>query len=219
MSCYVLLLAFLVTVVTFVVTNDRMRFVLGWVFTSFFILFLGGLVDSALQISQRLPPPACYVRMLWEIPDTCMERLFPAMQVRSAPFSPYRIAQAGPERLWFAQASDAAAPDSVRDTPYDRGWIYVHVGPDIPKSDIPQIVEKLTALGWPTVDGIDGVQIVRQIPNNNQVRYFDAPARQDAIGLARALKLARPGTEVYVSDFTKSGLVARKGLLEVWISN
>jgi len=214
-ACYILALAFLVTLITFVVTNDRMRFVLGWVFTSFFILFLAGLIDSALKISGRLPPPACYVRLLWELPEVCEDRLFPAVQVELAPFAPFQVAQAGsewgPERLWLAQA-DTVEP---RATPYDTGPIFIHVGPRVAQGDYAPLSQALTDLGWPNVDGADGVEQLSRVPDTNQVRYFDPADRDDAFALARALKQARPGTNIYVRDFSSSGVLARDGLLEV----
>jgi hypothetical protein len=89
LAAYILFFAFLVSMVTFIVTNRRIRNALGWVMTAGFTLFMVGLIDSALGMSGRLPMPACYVRIFWEAPKACEMRLMdPAVIVREEAATP-----------------------------------------------------------------------------------------------------------------------------------
>jgi hypothetical protein len=39
------------------------------------------------------------------------------------------------------------------------------------------------------------------------------------MALARTIKAERPATDIALRDFSKSGLIAPTGLLEIWLSN
>ncbi len=211
-ALWILGLAFVVTVLTFAIGNPLLRASLGWTFFGCFVLFLAGFVDSAMQITKRLPVPVCYVRMLIQHPDHCLREHFPSQQVALVSGSRFAFFT-GPERLWLT----GDEPLEPRVPPYP-GPIYIQVAPGVDAATPVSVVDTLTDLGWPTVGGIKGVDYVRIGPRNSEVRYFDPGQREDAWNLARALKQALPDRDIYVSDFTKSGRVARAGLLEIWIS-
>lgn len=226
-AAYVLGFAFLVTMITYIVRNDRMRAVLGWVLTGAIILFLAGLIDSALGFSGRLPTPACYVRILWEHPRSCEQRLFPVIEVSQAaaviPAVAWRPADGGPERLWdigggerLWLAQDGATP---RAEPYDVGPIFLQFGGDLDRETATAIAQRLTALGWPVQGGDKGGEMVKTVPTTNEVRFFDPAAMEAAIELARGIKAERPGADIVVRDFSRSGMIAPTGLLEIWLAH
>jgi hypothetical protein len=213
LAAYVLGFAFLVTMATYIVRNTQTRAVIGWVLTGLIVVFLVGLVESAVSVTGRLPTPACYIRILWEHPKSCEQRLFPPVTV-SAETEPQWFAQTqGPERLWLAQ--DTAA----RATPYTDGPIFLQFGGRLDRDTAITIAARLSTLGWPVEGGDRGGEQLSTLPDTNEVRFFDAAAMEAAMDLARILKSERPGTDIAVRDFSRSGLIAPKGLLEIWLAN
>ncbi|MGL5010958.1 MAG: hypothetical protein ACRC6I_13840, partial [Paracoccaceae bacterium] len=125
-AAYILGFAFLVTMATYIVRNAQTRAVIGWVLTGLIVIFLAGLVESAISLTGRLPTPACYIRILWEHPKSCEQRLFPPVTVSAtdpAPVPLWNARTRGPERLWFAQQTT-----TPRATPYAGGPIYLQFG-------------------------------------------------------------------------------------------
>lgn len=206
---YILGLAFAVSIIAYIVTQPKMRAVLGWAITGLFTLFMLGLIDSFLNLSGRLPTPACYIRIFFEPPKVCENRLFPAVRVdRSS--SPINIATGGPEKLWLAQA----APGPVsRHMPYDSGAIYLQYSDPTDASRAQGLADELTNLGWPVVS----IDQVKQAPGQNEVRFFHNDNSDDALELAQTLQSLSPGRDVYLRDFSQSGLRAANGLLEIWL--
>jgi len=211
-SLYILALGFVATIITIVCTNEWMRRVLGWVVTGVFTLYLVGLIDSALSITGRLPTPTCYLRIFVEHPDACEARLFPSQRVADA--SPQnrfvRSANMGgaTERLWLAQSD-------TQITGYSEGPIYLHYGGNISADDAMALGQTLTDSGWP----IAAEMPLKREPDTNEVRYFDPADAGHALELAKRLKELRPGADVFIRDFSRSGLLAHSGQLEVWATN
>ncbi len=208
---YMLGLAFLATIIAFVATDRRMCMVLGWAVTATFVAFLAGLVDSAIGLSGRLPTPACYVRILFEPPEKCEERLFPAIEIAAGP-APWhwQIAfAAAPEVVTKTQATDPA-----RALPYD-GPIALQVAPGLPQREVAALSRSLAKHGWPVAER----EWTSRALNQSEVRFFSPEARADAVALAHAIKAERPGNPIMVRDFSGSGLIVPPRLLEIWISN
>ncbi|MGL5008429.1 MAG: hypothetical protein ACRC6I_01000, partial [Paracoccaceae bacterium] len=120
----------------------------------------------------------------------------------------------GPERLWFAQQTT-----TPRATTYTNGPIYLQFGGQVDRDAAIAIARQLGALGWPVAGGDQGGEQLTTLPDTNEVRFFDPGAAEDALALARTIKSERPGAEVSVRDFSKSGLIAPPGLLEIWLAN
>ena len=211
---YILGFAFLVTMATYIVRNPRTRAVIGWVLTGLIVVFLLGLVESAISLTGRLPTPACYIRILWEHPKFCEARLFPTITIGRLDNGPITIA-GGPERIWLAQNTQVPA----RPAPYQTGPIFLQFGPAIDRDGAIAIARDLATHGWPVAGGEQGGEQRDNVPDTNEVRFFDPAAEAEAIALARTLKAARPDHDIVVRDFSGSGLIAPVGLLEIWLSN
>jgi hypothetical protein len=216
LAAYILGFAFLVTMATYIVHNTQTRAVIGWVLTGLIVIFLAGLVESAISLTGRLPTPACYVRILWEHPKSCEQRLFPAIPVASTtPSRMWHVETGGPERLWFAQHTTA----TPRANPYTTGPIYLQFGGRLDRDTAIAIAAQLGALGWPVAGGDQGGELLTDLPGTNEVRFFDPAAAEDAVALALTIKATRPEADIAVRDFSKSGLIAPPGLLEIWLGN
>ncbi len=213
-AAYILGFAFLVTMATYVVRNPQTRAVIGWVLTGLIVLFLAGLVESAVSLTGRLPTPACYIRILWEHPKSCEQRLFPTVPIVSLS-QPRLVSTGGPERLWLAQ--DTPAP--ARDAPYLTGPIHLQFGAAVDRDAAIAMASALDTRGWPVVSGDQGGEMRDTLPDANEIRFFDPAARDDAVALAHTLMDLRPGVDITVRDFSRSGLIAPTGLLEIWLSN
>jgi hypothetical protein len=212
-GAYVLGFAFLVTMATYIVRNESTRAVIGWVLTGLIVVFFLGLVESALSLTGRLPTPACYIRILWEHPKSCEQRLFPAVTVSQTTGPQWSAMIQGPERLWLAQDTTTRTP------PYTDGPIFLQFGGAVDRNSAITIAARLSALGWPVEGGDHGGEQLSTLPDTNEVRFFDSAAMDAAMELARTIKSERPGSDIVVRDFSRSGLIAPKGLLEIWLSN
>jgi hypothetical protein len=213
LAAYVLGFAFLVTMATYIVRNESTRAVIGWVLTGLIVVFFLGLVESAIALTGRLPTPACYVRILWEHPDSCEQRLFPPVNVLRATTPRWFAMTDGPERLWLAQDTAPRTP------PYADGPIFLQFGGRVDRDAAIALAARLAALGWPVEGGDQGGEQLTTLPDTNEVRFFDAAAIDAAMDLARTIKAERPDADVVVRDFSKSGLIAPVGLLEIWLAN
>lgn len=213
-ASYVLGFALICSVVAFVATNSAMRRWLGWTLTASFTLYMAGLVDSAFQITGRLPAPPCYLRIFVETRESCEQRLAPVIEVvggaESAALRPLGLARmgGGPERLWLAQTDGPA---------YSGGPIYLQYGGPVTRDQSAVFAASLGALGWRVEDAEEGGEWVRRVPDRNEVRYFDPDRRQDAVRLAQAIFALIPDTEVAVRDFTRLAGKTSAGHLEIWL--
>jgi hypothetical protein len=212
-AAYILGFAFLVTMATWIVRNDSTRAVIGWVLTGLIVIFFLGLVESAISLTGRLPTPACYIRILWEHPKSCEQRLFPAIPVAADAGPRWFAATQGPERLWLAQDTTARTPA------YSDGPILLQFGGAVDRATSTALALRLTALGWPVEGGDQGGEALSTLPDTNEVRYFHDASRDAAIDLARTIKSEHPGADIVVRDFSRSGLIAPAGLLEIWLAN
>ncbi len=197
---YIIGFAVLVTVLTFVVSNERMRAVLGWILVAFFALFMVGLVDAAAQISGRMPVPVCYLKMLTEDPKVCMKNLT------------NKIAVTGPIQPTIAGVDTLTTPAIP-----DSGPVFLHYGTEIAPSDMAKLAQTLSIAGWPIDDPNAGGVLVKGAPTTNQIRYYDATSKKAAISLAAHISTSLGRQKVEVRDFSRSGLIAKPGLLEIWI--
>lgn len=108
LAVYLLGFGVLVSVTAWLVSNPRMRAVLGWLFTGMLTLFLIGLVDSATGYSGRLAVPACYIRMFLEPREACEARLSRKTPVAPATASDVPALAPPPEAAAPAPAAAAA---------------------------------------------------------------------------------------------------------------
>lgn len=197
---YIIGFAVLVTVLTFVVSNERMRAVLGWILVAFFALFMVGLVDAAAQISGRMPAPVCYLKMLTEDPKVCVKNLT------------NKIAVTGP-----IQSTTAGVQPTTTPKVPNSGPIFLHYSREVAPADMVILAQTLSDAGWPVENPKAGGVLVKGAPTTNQIRYYDDTSRRAAITLAAQISTVLGRQKVEVRDFSKSGLIAKPGLLEIWI--
>jgi hypothetical protein len=243
LAVYVLGFGILVSVTAWLVTNPRMRAVLGWLLTGTFALFLIGLVDSATGFSGRMAAPACYVRMFLEPREACEARLSRKTPVAPetvpdlpapAPSADTPAPAAAAEEVPAAEAaapapatialSPAPAPASIAEAPAPAaashpGDVYLQSRPEVDRNRMLALARTLAALGWSVPNGESGGEAWDHAPIENEVRYFDAASHDAALRLAR--DLAGPGgiADVILADQTGTGLIAAPGQLEIWIGH
>lgn len=241
LAVYLLGFGILVSVTAWLVTNPRMRAVLGWILTAAFALFLIGLVDSATGFSGRLAAPACYVRMFLEPREACEARLsrktpvvpdtvpdLPAPAPSADTAAPAAAAEEVPaaEAAAPAPATIAASPapvialkTSATAVPPPTGDVYLQYRPELDRARMQALARTLIDLGWSVPNGDSGGEAYDHAPVENEVRYFDAAARDAALRLAK--DLAGPGgvADVILADQTGTGLIAAPGQLEIWIGH
>ena len=209
---YILLFAFGATMIAYVVSNERMRSVLGWALTVTFCLYLAGLPVSAMG-KLNLPPPKCYLELKWD-PQSCND-LFPTVKLGQsnpvpspAVFRPTAL----PALLWRVD-------DEVSSRhPYTAGPIFLQFRDGVPRDQMIALAQRLTADGWPVAGADQGGQAVSNAPGDNEIRFFDAATQSPAIQLARKLNDERPAAPFVVRDFSTSGLLASPGQLEIWLA-
>ena len=97
---------------------------------------------------------------------------------------------------------------------YSGGPVVIHYDADVKEDIILALSKRLSTLGWP-VKGRP--KFVKASPNTDQIRFYDAAGKEAATSLARLIAsiLRR---EIDLRDFSRSGLIAQDGLLEVWIT-
>lgn len=215
-ALYVLGFALVCSIVAFVATNPSMRRWLGWTVTASFTLYMVGLVDSAFQLTGRLPSPPCYLRIFVETRESCEQRFGPVVEViggsdsaalRAPPT--FRFAD-GPERIWLAQTTEPA---------YTGGPIFLQYGDPVTKDQSMHFAETLAEHGWNVEDAEAGGEWVKGVPDRNEVRFFQSDHMEDALKLARAISELMPGTEIAVRDFTRLAGKRPGGLLEIWLTD
>ncbi|SPH16843.1 hypothetical protein DEA8626_00357 [Defluviimonas aquaemixtae] len=213
-ASYVLGFALVCSVVAFVATNPAMRRWLGWTLTASFTLYMVGLVDSAFQISGRLPAPPCYLRIFVETRESCEQRFAPVVEViggtENAALRTRGLLRlvGGPERLWLAQTDEPA---------YSGGPIYLQFGDPITRDQSARFAETLAENGWPVEGAEEGGEWVKAVPDRNEVRYFDPAHRDDAVRLAHAIHALIPESEIAVRDFSRLAGKVSAGHLEIWL--
>ncbi len=241
LAVYLLGFGVLVSVTAWLVSNPRMRAVLGWLFTGMLTLFLIGLVDSATGYSGRLAIPACYIRMFLEPREACEARLsrktsvtpdiaadVPAVAPPADAAAPAAAAEEVPAAAAAAPApaTIAASPASasIADAPAATppphpGDVYLQFRPEIDRDRMMSLARTLTDLGWSVPNAWIGGEAYDHAPAENEVRYFDAASQDAALRLAR--DLAGPGgvADVILADQTGTGLIAAPGQLEIWIGH
>ncbi|MCO6383554.1 hypothetical protein [Oceanicola sp. 502str15] len=213
-AIYVLAFACVVTLLAFIARNNTMTTVLSWILVAGFGMFVLGLVGSVLRVPPSLPPTPCYLRLFFELPETCIQNLRNSendLRIGSAaPVLP--AADGGPERLWRAQ--EGAIP-----TPTDHtGEIFVQYTQPFAQADAVELSEALAELAWQVQDWKSGGEQVNEGPDTNEVRYFKDGDREAAISLAQTIHGLHPDTPIYVRDFTRLGAFSKAGRLELWLS-
>ncbi len=212
-ATYVLAFACVVTLLAFIARNNRMTTVLSWILVAGFGMFVLGLVGSVFRVPPSLPPTPCYLRILFELPETCIESLRNTdNDLRIGSAAPVLAPIEGPERLWHAQ-------EGVTPVATDHaGHVFLQFSTPIDRGTATGLASALLGLDW-NVQGADkGGELVDKGPATNEVRYFKAVDRQAAIELAQTIHGLHPDTPIYVRDFTRLGAFVKDGTLEVWLS-
>ena len=204
--------ALMVSLMLFISKNNRMRTVLSWTVVGAFVLSVGLLFESVLQLTGAVPSLPCLVRALKVPPQVC-ERQFSKDVETFGPAAQSGIfIEEGPERIWLAQVV-VPAPESA---PADFTVYMQFVDP----SDRNQMVDfgaDITGEGW-LVEGADmGGELVSAGPERNEVRYFHDEDKAGAIALARAFFERNPEQTIHVRDFSRLGTYSPIGQLEIWV--
>lgn len=212
-ALYVLAFAALVTLLACIARNNRMTTVISWILIAAFGLFVVGLVGSVIRVPPSLPPTPCYLRLLFELPETCVNKLRDSENdLRIGSAAPVFWPAHGPERLWRAQ-------EGVVPEPTDHaGEVIVQYTPAIAQLEAVRLSEALNRLAWQVDNWKAGGAQVKDGPSTNEVRYFKEADRQAAIELARTIHGLHPDTPIFVRDFTRLGAFLPDGRLELWLS-
>ena len=212
-AIYVLVFAAVVTLLACIARDNRMTTVISWILISAFGLFVVGLVGSVIRVPPSLPPTPCYLRLLFELPETCIEKLRNTdNDLRIGSAAPVLAPHGGPERLWRAQEGVVPQPTS------HGGEIFVQYTPAIPQLEAVRLSEALAGLAWQIQQPDTGGEQVKEGPSTNEVRYFKEDDRQAAVDLAQTIHGLHPDTPIYVRDFTRLGAFMKQGRLELWLS-
>ncbi|MBS8227164.1 hypothetical protein [Vannielia litorea] len=212
-AIYVLIFASIVTLLAFIARNNRMTTVLSWILVAAFGMFVLGLVGSVFRVPPSLPPTPCYLRILFELPETCVQNLRNTENdLRIGSAAPVLAPSGGPETLWRAQKGVVPQPTA------HGGEIIVQYTPHIPQVEAVRLSEALADLRWQVQNQATGGEQVKSGPATNEVRYFKDADRQAAIDLAQTIHGLHPDTPIYVRDFTRLGAFSKDGRLELWLS-
>ncbi|SIN75478.1 hypothetical protein [Vannielia litorea] len=212
-ATYVLAFACVVTLLAFIARNNRMTMVLSWILVAGFGMFVLGLVGSVFRVPPSLPPTPCYLRILFELPETCIESLRNTdNDLRIGSAAPVLAPNGGPERIWRAQ--DGVTPEATD----HQGDVFVQFTEGVRQSEAVSLSEALAKLDWQIQEPSTGGELVKVGPDTNEVRYFKAADREAAIALAQTIHGLHPDTPIYVRDFTRLGAFSREGRLELWLS-
>jgi hypothetical protein len=217
-AAYILVFAFVVTLLLAVVGDRRMRTVMGWLMVGTFALFIGGLFDATFQLSGRLPSTPCYLRILVEPPLVCENRFATTTVVIGATDTGLlRLPGSSPERVWRVQ--NRTEPDGTPIPPADpSATVYVQFGADVTRSQSIALTTALETLGWTVPDARRGGELVKRVPDRNEVRYFHPEDLASATALAHSFHAQFPGSPIYVRDFSRLFGFVPKGQLEVWVA-
>jgi hypothetical protein len=219
---YLLGFALAATLLVYITNNRPMRTAMCWIAILAFGLWTVGLFDSAFQITRRLPPTPCYLRLPVELPDVCIARLSSDVAVigsltpaKTLPFA------AAPERLWRAQSGGTAdqidSPLPLPPAPDGVGRVFLQFQDPLTRDVSTAIGTALNDLGWKVQSAEQGGEQVFKGPDRNEVRFFHDGDKDAAIALGEALHAQTPGAPVYIRDFTKLGGYAPEGQLEIWL--
>lgn len=206
---YILGFAFFVTIIVFVCNNELMRAVLGWAFVGTLILFLVGFVGSVIRVPNTMPVPYCYVRMLVQPPARCEAEHIPAEEItQRQSIQKFATRSAGPERIWLAQAVD---PDTGAKA---TGEVYLQYGNGVADLEAQGLTDGLTDQGYSVkTRGL----VLRDAPTS-EVRYYNPEDAEQAREAAKWLKEQRPDSQIYLRDYSGSGVIADEGVIELWVT-
>jgi hypothetical protein len=189
-------------------------------------------VDSVLQISKRTPLPVCMRTILQEPPHVCMAR-FNEGTVILASVEPEPVLIAPPDNGDgdgdSTDAGSADAPPVDTDSgPAAAGgtvgagleppMVFVQFHGGLTRDASREISESLAADGWDVQGAAQGGEEVKDGPQGNVIRYYSPDYEVAAEELASALSQRLNYAPVVLQNFSKSGLLARPNLMEIWLS-
>jgi hypothetical protein len=199
-------LGLLLVVLGHIITVPFMRATLCWMV----ILTIGMFqlyVFSAMfpqsflrNVTGPVAPLACAVRLIFDV-NSCLN------QLATADLLPDTANRNAPETLWLAQA-DAAPPGTT---------VYLQFGEAVPRKRMIAIGTALASTGWGVEDADKGGEQVREAPDANEVRYFNAEDAAAAEALAKALEPLIGGMTVGVRDLSRFYGHVKRGQLEIWL--
>ena len=216
---YLLGFALAVTILVYITNNRIMRTAVCWIAISAFDIWILGLFDSAFQITRRLPPTACYLRLPVELPEVCIERLssdvivIGALAPASAPGLSFG---GGPEQVWLAQVDTTV---TLTPAPAGAARVFVQFHDPVTRDQTIALGTALAAAGWQVEGAERGGELVGNGTDRNEVRFFQTADEAIAIALGEAIHALAPSATVHVRDFARLGGYTPAGQLEIWLSD
>lgn len=202
-------LGLLLVVLGHIITVPFMRATLCWMVIltiGMFQLYIFSAMfpQSFLRnVTGPVAPLECAVRLIFDV-NSCLNQLATAAIPQDADTA---TARGAPEALWLAQA--ASAPPGTT--------VYLQFAEAVPRNRMIEIATALSASGWGVPDPDLGGEMVKEAPDANEVRYFNAEDAEAAQALATALQPLIGGMPVGVRNLSRFYGHVKKGQLEIWL--
>lgn len=196
--------SFALSIIVYIINDPRIRAFLGWVFAGSLVLLQAGFIGSVLRMPPGMPVPYCYVRMVTTPPNECENIVAPPQPVQLPRDSAIRWVPGGPDRLWLAQGPEFMDP---------KGQIFLNLPPNTPLGARDMLQEDLAAEGWQVESG----GILKRDVDSPEVRFYHPDDAEAALRAAEWLKQQRPDAPVYLRDYSKTGVLAPDGVVEMWV--
>jgi hypothetical protein len=213
-AIYLLAFAAAATILSFISRRERMRAAICWIVIVTFGLWVIGLIESAVQLTGKLPRTPCFITLPIELPEACEARLTRDVMVVGG--SANAALDLGPERIWLAQ--DTGTPVAPVDPAIlSTSRVFIQFTDAVTRDQTVALAQTLTEVGW-TIEGKDlGGELVEAGPDDNEVRFFHPEDQAAAVALAETLFALSPTAPVRVRDFSRLGSYTPLGQLEVWL--
>ncbi len=202
-------LGVLLTVLSYIIKAPMMRATLCWMviamigFTQIYVVS-AMFPNSPLQrITGRVAPLTCVLRGQFDV-NLCLNELAPI----TGPSAFNASDRSEPDtQIWLTQSATAPAGTTV----------YLQFADPVSRDQSAAIGTVLFTQGW----GIQGKDLsgeqVKQVPDGNEVRYFNASDEAAARALAIALE-PLTGTTVGVRDLSRLYRLVKEGQMEIWLA-
>lgn len=202
-------LGLLLVVLGHIITVPLMRATLCWMVIAMiatFQLYIVSAIFPQSPLRSVTGPVAaleCAVKLVFDV-NECLKRLTAA---ETPPDTDTGQIRAASEMLWLAQT--ASAPPGTT--------VYLQFAEPVSRTRMIEIGNALFASGWGVPDPHLGGEQVKEAPDANEVRYFNAEDAEAAQALATALEPLIGGMPVGVRDLSGSYGLVKKRQLEIWL--
>jgi hypothetical protein len=202
-------LGVLLTMLSYIVKAPMMRATLCWMviamigFTQIYVVS-AMFPKSPLQVlTGPVAPLTCVLRLQFDV-NLCLDEFAPITPGPSA----FNMQVTGADtQVWLAQSSTAPAGTTV----------YLQFADPVSRDQSAVIGTTLFAQGWGMQGKDQGGEQVSQVPDGNEVRYFNASDEASARALATALE-PLTGTPVGVRDLSRLYRLVKEGQMEIWLA-